>query len=246
MKELTPSPERKGKLILIYGETGVGKTVSSLQTLPEPILWIFTEPRDPYSPIEATGKEVRLEKILVPESFDDLTEFFEEEVKKDKLPYNSLLFDSLSYYMNVSLSLSVEDETFEAKVFKGKRYLVDMTRKDEAAFGALSSLMKRICRYLGLIAQKGVNVIATALLQENPKWNRDLAAAPAFIGRDFPVNFPSYFDSIGLVERRLDQNGNAIYPPLVRFEGEGFVCKWSGKRPPKLSGPLDFSKILKY
>ena len=91
----------------------------------------------------------------------------------------------------------------------------------------------------------GKVVIVTALLQENPKWNRELAAAPALKGREFPVNMPGFFDLIGLVESRTDGDGKLIYPPRVRFQSpdDSFVAKFTGAGN-KTQGPLDITKIL--
>ena len=242
MKTINQSNEG-GRFVLIYGETGVGKSTSALLTMPQPIDAIFTEPRDPRKFL--LDQEIDVD-FKFPESYEDLIAYLDGEVKKETLNYKSTLFDSASYFMNVSLQQSIQDETYDAEIFKRRRNLVDMTRVDEAGFGALSSLMKRVCKLLGMLSQRGILVVATALVMENPKFNRDLSAFPAFLGRDFPTNFPAYFDVIGLVEKRTDENGEIIYPPLIKFEGEGFLCKWTGIKPvKKLVGPLDFKKIFK-
>ncbi len=235
---------RKGRLILIYGEGGVGKSTSCLQSLPDPILAVITEPRDPTIALEAVGHSVKV-KFMQPESYEDLIEFLSKQVERDSYPYKSLVTDSFSYYMNVELKTLMEKETSEAGIFPGKRTFIDQFRLDLTAFGSLAGGMKRLCGLLGKISQEGIIVVATALLQNEPKWNRDLSATPAFIGKDFPTNAPGYFDLIGLVQQRLDENGNVVYPPLVSFEGDGsFVCKWTGRRIKKAEGPLDFKRIL--
>jgi hypothetical protein len=72
-----------------------------------------------------------------------------------------------------------------------------------------------------------------------------LAAAPALKGREYPVNMPGFFDLIGLVEPRVDDEGNVLYPPRVRFQSpdDSFVAKWTGVGS-RTQGPLDISKIL--
>ena len=67
---------------------------------------------------------------------------------------------------------------------------------------------------LNKFSKKGVQVVATATLTENPSWNRDLVAAPAFQG-EFVQVLSGFFDFIGLVS----PNGDATnpYPPIVSF-----------------------------
>jgi hypothetical protein len=91
----------------------------------------------------------------------------------------------------------------------------------------------------------GKIVIVTALLLENPKWNRELSAAPALKGREFPTNMPGFFDLIGLVEPRTNGDGRVLYPPMVRFQSadDSFVAKWTGAGK-KTQGPMDIRKIL--
>ena len=91
----------------------------------------------------------------------------------------------------------------------------------------------------------GKVVIVTALLSESPKWDRELAAGPALKGREFPINMPGFFDMIGLVEPRTDDEGNIIYPPRVRFQSPdgSFVAKFTGSGK-QTQGPLNITKIL--
>ena len=119
----------------------------------------------------------------------------------------------------------------------------------QEGFGGLSSQMSRMFNLLGKLSMEGKVVIVSALLAENPKWDRELSAAPAFKGREFPTNMPAFVDMIGLVQKRFDEHGNIVYPPFVSFEGDGsFICKFTGvKNDPnkKAVGPLDFSRILR-
>ena len=67
-----------------------------------------------------------------------------------------------------------------------------------------------------------------------------------FVTPQFNLNVPGAFDLIGLIQPRYDDDGNRIYPPMIHFEGDGFVCKWTGQRPMagNVCGPLNFKKIL--
>lgn len=235
---------------LIYGEPGVGKTVSTLLTAPKPIIYYEIDPK----PVERTIwglSDLKDVEIRHPESFMDIfTEFQENAEEIIKSGAKTIVIDPLSHLINVILLGEIEDESFRAGVFGDKgnlRPLVSMGRTDLAGYGSLASLAKRFCDSFRKFVSEGISVICIALLQENPKWNKDLIAAPAFTGREFPRDFPAYFDLIGLVETRYNEKGEIVYPPLVRFESDGnFLAKWSGPRKGPLSGPLDWSKILRF
>ena len=59
---------------------------------------------------------------------------------------------------------------------------------------------------------------------------------------------PGYFDLIGRVETRRDENGNVIYPPYVHFrsDDESFIAKWTGPPIEQSFTVLDWMKILDY
>jgi len=236
-----------GLMALIYGETGVGKTVSTLSTLPKPILYIECDPK----PVERTaGHMVDFTDIdiLHPESFLDLFNYLNQQMEEIPKKYKSVVVDPLSFLVNVVLLGDIEDETARAEVFGNTRPLVSLGRTDIAGYGTLSSLAKRLCKTLGLIATQGVVVVCIALLDEMPKWNRELSAAPAFVGKDFNKDYPAFFDLIGLVQQRVDGDGNVLYPPMVTFTSDGsFIAKWSGKRVGKdVKGLLNWTKILAF
>jgi len=238
--------ESKGIMALIYGETGVGKTVSTLDTCPKPCLYVEIDPK----PVERTGGGiVNFENIDIahPENFIDLFTYINEQADEVVKRYKSVVIDPFSFLVNVVLLGDLEDETAKAEVFGNKRPLMNMGRTDLSGYGSLASLAKRLCKALGLLAVRGVNVICISLLDEAPKWNRELVAAPAFAGKEFNRDYPAYFDCIGLVQRR-EEGGEIVYPPVVIFDSpdESFVHKWSGQRKGRtVKGTLDWRKILR-
>ena len=119
--------------------------------------------------------------------------------------------------MYVSLCREIEDEAFEAKTSEEKRRkpIVSQAKMSMEGYGGLSSQMFRLMKTIGRLSEAGKIVIVTALLQENPKWDRELAAAPALKGREFPTSMPGFFDLIGLVESRVDGNGKLIYDIIL-------------------------------
>jgi len=165
--------------------------------------------------------------------------------------YRTTVVDSYSHLMAIGLSTEIEDEAFESRTVdeRTKKPLVSQAKMSLEGYGGLASHMFRLTAALGRLAQRhGKVVIVTALLQESPKWNRELAAAPALKGREFPANMPGFFDLIGLVQTRTDQDGHIRYPPLVKFESPdgSFVAKFTGVKRlgSKAWGLLDISAIL--
>lgn len=235
--------------VMVYGPTGVGKTLSTLQSVPRGTLYLQLEPR----PVErACGGMVDLSEVDIgkPEDFLDLYQYlvdnYDEIVKK----YKSVVVDSFSFLMNVTLLGDIEAETGEAQVFdKKNRPLVNLGRTDITGYGSLSSLMKRLCKVLGRISAEGLVVVVTALDVENPKWNRELSVAPALAGKEFPRDMPGYFDLIGRAETRVDKDNNVVFPPKIYFrstEDNAFLAKWSGPELDKPALLLDWTKILDF
>ena len=234
-----------GRMIMIYGPTGVGKTTSLLQTSYMPIMYVQTEPRSLQPSINAAARPDLDIDVGVYEDWSGLIEFVAQPDNFKR--HKTIIVDSYSHLMSVGLSTEIEDQAHEARTEKEKavKPLASQTKLSQEGYGALSSLMFRLTAALGKLSRAGKIVVVTALLQESPKWNRELAAAPALKGREFPVNMPGFFDLIGLVEPRTDGDGKIIYPPKVRFQSpdDSFVAKFTGAGN-RTQGPLDISKIL--
>jgi hypothetical protein len=234
-----------GRLMMLYGATGVGKTTSIVKTSPMPIMYLQTEPRSMKPSLDAAGRPDLEIDVGVYEDWAGLIAFVADP--KNFGRHRTIVVDSYSHLMSVDLSTEIEDQAHEARTEKERaiKPLASQTKLSQEGYGALSSLMFRLTTALGKLSRMGKIVIVTALLQESPKWNRELAAAPALKGREFPVNMPGFFDLIGLVEPRTDGEGRVIYPPRVRFQSpdDSFVAKWTGVGN-KTQGPLDITKIL--
>ena len=247
MKLRKASPTNRA-FAMLYGDTGTGKTVSTLLSCPRPALYLETEER----PVErCTQGVVDMEGVTIahPENYIDLYQYLTENFNSISTDYKTVFIDSFTFLMNVTLLGEIEEETGRAEVFdKKKRPLVDMGRTDQTGYGSMSSLMKRLCRILGRIATQGCLVVCTALQADMPKWNRELSAAPALAGREFPRDMAAYFDLIGRVETRKDEDGNVIYPPRVYFRSDDsdFLAKWSGPPIEQSFTILDWEKILAY
>ena len=246
MKKLNKQDlKQPGWLIEVYGETGVGKTTSILQSSPGPICYIQTEPRSLKPSLDAARRPDLDVDVYQYESFFDLMEFVSKLENFEQYP--TIVVDSLSHLMNVDLSAEITDESFDARSEKEKQNkpLVSRVKMSIEGFGGLSANMFRLTAALGRISRLGKCVIVTALMVENPRYNRELSAAPSLKGREYPANMPGFFDLIGLVEPRVSDDGAVIYPPRVRFQSpdDSFVDKFTGSGN-KTQGPLNIQKIL--
>lgn len=234
-----------GRFMMLYGGTGVGKTTSIIKTSPMPIMYLQTEPRSLKPSLDAAGRPDLEIDVAIYEDWAGLIAFVADPNNFGR--HRTIVVDSYSHLMSVDLSTEIEDQAHEARTEKEKaiKPLASQTKLSQEGYGALSSLMFRLTAALGKLSRMGKIVIVACLLQESPKWNRELAAAPALKGREFPVNMPGFFDLIGLVEPRTDGEGRIIYPPRVRFQSpdDSFTAKWTGVGN-KTQGPLDITKIL--
>jgi len=249
-----------GRFIVIYSETGEGKTTSCYQSLPGRILNIVTEPRNPAGAIEASGRNPDDIDVIRYTDWFSLLDYLSDILANpdDYKEYGSLFLDSLSFLMNVSLSSEIENETYDAKTIAEQKIkpIINMAKMSLEGYGGMSSQMGRLMKLLGLVSASGKVVVVTCLLDEKPKWDRELSAGPALAGREFPRNFPGFVDMIGLVtpryQRVVQSDGTysmeRVFPPKISFEGDGgFLCKYSGPRPAGvkvMQGILDFNKIL--
>ncbi len=247
LKKSQLQSQSSGRMIMLYSETGCGKTTSILQSAPDPIAYIQTEPRALKPSLDAADrKDLKLEAFVY-EDANDLIETLAKFNNFDK--YTTIVVDSFSHLMNIGLAHEITDEAYDARsdAEKKKKQLASMTKMTVEGQGVRNQLMFRITNLLMKYAQAGKIVIVTALLSENPKWNRSLSAAPALAGKEYPTNAPGYFDLIGKLEDRF-KDGIKVFPPKVRFERpsddeDAFICKYTGIGD-KRTGPLNITKIL--
>lgn len=248
IKSMSDAPDG-GKVVLFYGETGVGKTTSILKTAPKGSLYIPTEPRNPKISMRAAGRNPEDIKLYEYTDWMDLIELVNDSSIMAEFANKCVILDSASYLMNVRLSNEIEDEAFDAQDDDKKaiKTIVSSSKMSQEGFGGLASQMARLVRALGDLTKQGTDIIITALLAEHPKWDRELAAAPALKGKEFPTNLPGSCDLIGYV-RTWHKEGKRQFPPLVYFESENneFMAKFTGVRPDveTVCVPLDLGLIL--
>ena len=239
--------ENDAPFILIYGDTNSGKTASCIRTSLQPIHCISPE-GDTWKAIdaiEALGETVDIH-VDMPDSHEDLMDSLNaiiRDAKAGKYKYKTFIFDSGTYWMNIALAIRVEDDRNVGREGDDVGKLSAQTKKDYTEVNTANSQMSRLTNLLKKLSHCGVMVIMTAQLQEDPKWNRELEAAPCFNYKDYNKALKGYFDYIGFVIPSLDKNGFVTYPPKLSFDSQqGYLVKWRGVQPKKLTTIFDLSK----
>lgn len=238
------SKESEGSLSLIYGDTGVGKTVNTLKTCPDPVIYIRSEPRETKRSMRAVDRPDIKMKIVDHDGFDNLIEFLSTYKMKG---VRCIFIDSLSHLMNVRLSGEVGEQAFEARdnATKAEKMLVQQVKLTQEGYGAVGGNMFRIMQILMKLSVKhNITIVCTASEESRPKWNRLLVGAPAFTGKMFSNNFQGFFDLIGRVST-VTRDGKILYPPKVEFASPdgSFLAKATGDME-KFVWPLNWQKIL--
>jgi len=238
-----------GDLMLLYGPAGVGKSVTTIQTAKAPIMYIMVEPRSVEKFVVASGREDVDIDFAFYEGFEELMEFVNDTSNFER--YNTIVVDSISHLIAISLSDEILEEGFDKLDSKSKKSLekpLTMRAKmSMEGYGTLGGSMLRFTNSISKLSQLGKVVVCLARIEENPKYNKQLSAAPALKGQEYSKHMQGFFDFIGLVESRADENGSVVYPPAVSFEGDGsFMCKFTGKMPEGgvKNKPLHICKIL--
>jgi hypothetical protein len=245
----------KGRMMLFYGETGVGKTLSILASAPKPLLWIPTERKDVKKNRNLALEIGKLDKddikVAYYEDWLDTMEFISDPSNLDG--FACVFIDGLTHLMSIDLLTEIENQSVEG--MKKSKDMLDkirtkplayLTKGGQENYGALESCTKRLIAALTRLHESGKCVIFSALLDENPKWDRDLSASPLIAGRAVSKSLPIFFGTIGLVQPVKNKAGELTYPPGVRLISEDgdFVARYTGKPNSKGRVRLDVQKIL--
>ncbi len=243
--------QSKGRMILLFGRTGCGKTCSTLLTSPEPIFYLKCENRN----IQPTSEVIKEYKPDLDfdmgeyEGFADTMEILNRHEKTfDR--YRTIVVDSLTDLMAVKLNHEIQNEAFESlSEDKKKKMLIAQSKLSLEGYGGLSAQTLRFTDTIARYAVKGKYVILLARLDQNPSWARHYEFAPLLKGKEYGKDFEGMFDLIGFVRPREEvKDGKRVLlmPPGVSFESEdgSFMAKWTGVGE-KRHFQLNMSKILK-
>ena len=253
--------ESQGALILEYGPTVVGKTVSTLASCELPCRYIQGEFRGLERTIK-TANEIRKQNKL-PEitnnnfiryrydNYDDTLSFIADP--KHTSGIKTDIVDSISFISNVQFTTEIVDEAHEKRVEeaiaakKGEptKNIASQNKQTKEGYGVLAASMLRLTNMIGIAAASGVVVICMALEDERQRMvNNTFQTVPLFSGKEYLKNMPGFFDLIGRVMPRT-KDEKLIYPPGISFESVdgSYMAKWTGTGS-KRNFQLDIRQIL--
>lgn len=250
-----------GKFICVYGSSGIGKTVTTLQTAPDDIYWLTFEPRDLMRSIEAAEKVEQFNegklKVAVYSTFMELMEFL--DAVDEFSAFRTVFADGLSHFMNVAVTTEIKRENLDTK---SKKPIMDMTKVEFQDRGEVNQAVFRVMSALGRLVALGKIVIVSCLESEKSKYKMgewDMVAGPELGGREVPSNFPGFFDLIGRLTDHMhkpiegavrcpycnDKTAGKVYPPVISFESDGnYLAKYTGVSGKRVGG-LHWGRILR-
>jgi len=119
---------KQGNLMLIYGPSGIGKTVTSIQTSPDPIIYLTAEGRKIGTSMIAVSRPDVKMVVGVYEGYNDLIETcLDFELKDGNRIHRrfkdakTVILDSLTHLMIVHLSMEILSENWAAKTEEQKK-----------------------------------------------------------------------------------------------------------------------------
>ena len=149
-----PNSRKKGLKILVYGPTGVGKTVFGL-SFPE---IIAMDSEDGYAWYEGTERAKNLLGIVDSQSFDDLANLI-DELDENVDDFKTLIIDSeTKIYENIQEALQEVEES--RAIRKGKDVLD--ANLSVRSWGKIKQLASRLQNLKLKLASQGINIVSIA------------------------------------------------------------------------------------
>jgi hypothetical protein len=241
--------EDQGNLLLAWGPSGVGKSASTIQTSPDPIVYLTAEKRKVNTTIKAINRPDLKMLVGVYEGFEDCIETV-FDIKRFE-GAKTVILESLTHLMAAQLSFEILDENYNDKTDAERdliiKELTSRVKMTKEGFGSLSGNMLRLMNGLQALAMAGYDVVCTARSAERPKYNKEVGYGPALSGQQFGNVLPGYFDFICMLESPEHKEDDQLpswdssletlwkyHAPLASFDkNETYLAKWTGPYPPK-------------
>ena len=236
---------------LVYGPPGCGKTRASL-TCPGRVCLVNSEAKDP---MVSLGDEGRKKDITIIDNADyyEIMAWLNKQIETPE--FGTVYMDGLTVTM-ANYRSTLADDRSEIKWAKmtdrekseNKNWIRDKLSVEQADWGLMAEMMLRQTKLLNTLSKKGVLVVATAISQESPKWDRSLGVGPSLLGRDYSTQVHGLFDFIGFITRpwSINEDGT-ISSPRISFHSPDnqYLARAAGKLAyVRGAGPLNFTKLL--
>jgi len=213
-----------GRFILIYGDTNVGKTCSSMQSLSGTTAGIFTEPRDIEENIIASGRDLVKDPFPFDywKDFNDLRVFLADH--NNFKGVDNILFDGISHGMYLIGTEASHDEfmsEYGTQVKTGTKIdnsLAKEMKMSWSNYDTMAQGMLTIINLLGQLAKTGKTIVCTARLDEPSNAIKATGKnfAPLYKGKLFGKDVTAWFDLVGIVEDASTlEIGKAEVPPNI-------------------------------
>jgi hypothetical protein len=234
-----------GRMCMAYGETNVGKSVTTLLTAPDPIFLIWCENRGlapTLKAVYAQRPDLRLYTVQYTTFFETMDflnrgHIISPTTWAKLMESKTILVDSVSDLMAIKLSLEIQDETFDARSDdeKKKKQLISQSKLTQEGYGGVAAQTIRFTNTIARFARmEGKYVILLARQDERPSWGFNYQYAPLLKGKEYGKDFKGMFDLIGRVVQRPRYGDQGLigndYPPGVTFgpDDGSFCCKYTG------------------
>lgn len=255
IKLLSPEEMKTaGAFILEYGEPWVGKTYSTLASIPRPTLFVPCEGRGDnkriITKLELTGKDISVLPYDESVTADEIIQFLSSPDACEK--FNSIFLDGVLFLMGITLQDEVTTQAYSERDGKTKKVLMSKTKMTQEGHGVVNNVMKRIFKALGNRAGEGKVVVCSTHEDTHMRWGDRYVGGPALTGKEVGRMIAGMFDYVGRVSTRFEPDGNGgikkdkhgnpliAYPPMVQWESDGsFMAKGGG------IGVLDINKMLR-
>lgn len=257
--------QKGGRVVMIYGQTGDGKTVSTLQTLTGHTAYVRAEERDTATSILDSGRDPKEVTVISYKGFEDVMNGLVDIEGLKSMKPDNLVFDSITEAME-RLLMESADQQHQKTLKENKdtilKALAVKAKNSKEDYGTMANWTKRILRTFSRIATElSIPVVVIARLDEGASWTTR-RYAPLFTGKDFAKHAAGLLDAIGYVYPRMDcdrdakgepiknddgslKNYRAVYPPNVSFKHPEALTKHSGLTIDDVDKTkLDFKHIL--
>lgn len=236
----TKDPTLRYTKILVYGDSGVGKT-TSLKTLPQQGTLIAVGERG-LAPLADCEPEYQVRTL---ESWSDVRELCLDFLNREAIEDNDrragvqackmLVIDSLCEVSELCMReiLQVDRRRLIDERTKGKRDTPENVYEDQMQLEDWGLYGTRMFRLLSTLSHLPVHMICTCRVRcSYDKQGNEKQRMPNLGGRQLPKDCPAYFGEVFHMEAATDDNDNPTRVWRTSYNNTSFAKDETGKLDP--------------